>query len=152
MIPYIGEASLHLRKKLKRIFKRLNCDIQIVFKTEKVKKYFGLKARTPKWMKSCIVYKYKCQVDPESLYIGKSKRRLHQRVSEHQKTNTAITNHIEHCDDCRNNFFNNFEIEYIGRSEFEINVVEALKILEQNPKLNKQIANNGNAYFLKIFN
>ena len=103
-------------------------------------------------MKSNVVYLFSCQVDPECQYIGKTKRRLHQRVREHCNTNTAISTHLNTCSECLNTIYDRFKVIYIGRSNFEIEVVEAIKIMENNPNLNKTIANKGNAYFLKVYN
>ena len=77
-LPYIGDASRKLGKKLMRIYKSLGMSVQIVYRTMKVKQYFVLKTHTPKLMKSNVVYSFDCQVDPECQYVGKTKRRLHQ--------------------------------------------------------------------------
>ena len=151
-LEYIGDPSIRLREKINRIFQKLNIEVKIVFKTFKVKNYFVLKDRIQKLMKSKVIYHFQCQVDPECQYLGKTKRRLHQRVEEHLKTNTAISPHLGTCVDCTNNLNDRFKVVYTGKTEFEINIVEALKILEERPKLNRMLNNDGNAYFLKVFN
>ena len=151
-IPYLGKISENYRKKLIKMYKKIDVNVTIVFHTYKIKNFFSLKSKTPKMMKSSLVYNFQCREDPSSQYIGKTKRRFHQRVKEHATTNTAISVHLNECQDCQNNYNSNFKIIYQGRTDFEISVVEALSILEVRPNLNKTISSNGNTYFLKIFN
>lgn len=150
-IPYLGQDSLILRKILQKIYKRLDLDIRIVFNSFKTKNYFSLKDRVAKVMKSHVVYKFKCRNDSDTTYIGKTRRRLHQRIAEHIKNNTAISTHLYGCNHCSNDINNCFDIKHSGKNDFELSVVEAILINEENPSLNRTLGYNGKSYFLKIF-
>ena len=150
VIPYINGQSVKLRNRLHKVYKELNIDIRIVYKSFKVHNYFSLKDKTPHLMQSSVVYNYECQVDPESRYVGKTTRRLHQRVEEHVKNNSAISVHLKDCRHCSNHVYNNFSIIYKGQSDIDISIAEALIITEENPKLNKMLSTNGKSFYLKI--
>ncbi len=151
MLPYYGEASYKFRRKLKRIFRKMNAEVSIMFNSFKIKNYFSLKSKTPRHLKSTIVYKFECQVDPEVSYIGKTKRWFFKRVAEHRKPNSAIYDHLLTCNQCANNVNESFSIIYQGRKEREINIVETLYISEKYPTLNRTLSSQGKSAFLRVF-
>ena len=55
------------------------------------------------------------------------------------------------CNHCCNDLRSTFKIIYQGKSDFEIQVVEAIKIKMENPSLNRKLNNNGATYFLNVF-
>jgi hypothetical protein len=136
-----------------KLFKSLNCDINIVFTTTKVSNYFSLKDRTPHCLKSGVVYLYRCQVDPDITYIGKTKRHLFKRVREHKDPSkrSSIQDHLLTCN-CSDLFRpDKFKILHSNPCDFTLQIVEALCIKKFNPNLNRSICNNGSSYFLKLF-
>lgn len=96
-IPYIGNPSLMLKKKLKKLFKKQNIDVNIVFSTTKVGSFFSLKDRTNPFLKASVIYQFKCLGDPSCSYIGKTKRYLQKRIGEHLKGSSAIYSHVTKC-------------------------------------------------------
>ena len=151
VLPYIGQPSLTLRNNLMKIYKRYGINSKIVFNTTKVKSYFSLKCKSGPLLKSCVVYEFTCLGDPSSQYIGKTKRRLQQRIEEHRSTDTAVYKHINTCNHCTYDISNQFRIRYKGNSNYHINVVEALMIKEYQPKINHTADYNGMSYLLKVF-
>ena len=81
------------------------------------------------------------------IYIGKTKRRLQQRIDEHKKNPTAINEHLHNCSSCNSEIDQQFKRMYKGNTDYEISIVEALKI-----KINRSAEYNGVSYLLKIFN
>ena len=137
MIPYLGKISIKYRRKLKRLLNKLDVNVNVVFHTTKVGNYFNLKDITPKLLRSCLVYRFTCRVDPDTQYLGETKRRLHQRINEHIKGNSAVSQHLSNCNSCSDSIRECFQIEYKGKSNLEIRVVEALKINQKIPSLNR---------------
>ena len=54
-----------------------------LFSSFKVSNYFSLKSQTPRILTSNVVYKFTCLCDTNLTYIGKTKRHLVVRKSEH---------------------------------------------------------------------
>ena len=153
MLPFIGTPSIQLKKKLKKIFKNLGIDINVIFSTVKVSSYFSLKDPTYNLLKSHLVYRFTCLDDPNITYIGKTKRFFQQRISEHHDGNTAISDHLKTCVGCKNNkqFSNQFEILEKGNNDFDIRILEALFISQLKPSLNKQLFESGVSFVLNIY-
>ena len=83
-IPFIGDYSYQLSKKLKKLIEDCNdCNVRIVFTSFKIRNYFSLKAKTLKHLLSNVIYKFSCQNDSELSYIGETKRHLVIRAEEH---------------------------------------------------------------------
>ena len=154
-IPYIGNPSLILKKKLQKLFRYSNTEINIIFSTFKVRNYFSLKDKTNTLLKSSLVYQYKCLDDPSLTYVGKTKRHFNTRISEHKKSGSAIHAHLQSCTSCGTNtdhFHSRFNIiDSSARSEFELRILEALYISTLKPKLNKQLTGEGTCFVLNIF-
>ena len=96
--------------------------------------FFPYKDRFSRSQRSKIVYKASCW-DCESFYIGKTKRRLHDRKSEHFKTITqvghtsAVVDHTIKCD--------HFERLATGKSDLQCKIKESLLIRDLKPPLNE---------------
>ena len=125
----------------------------LYFLQSKVKNYFTLKDRTDKLLRSSVVYKFQCLSDSNCSYIGKTKRYLMKRVTEHKKAKSAIRNHLTNCNLCNTNenFLNQFSVIDKANSDFDLQILEAIHIINDRPTLNKQLANNGTSYILSIF-
>ena len=117
----------------------------------KVRNYFSLKDRTPLNLKAKVVYKFNGSCDKSVSYIGKTKRHLAVRIREHRTNPSAIREHFQDCQTCRDSNSSSFSVLSSGRSDFEIRIKEALYIQKFKPTLNKQLANCGSEFFLNIF-
>ena len=151
-LPYVGNPSLILKKKLKKLFKQKNVDICIVFSSFKVGQYFSLKDKSDSILRSSLVYKFKCLDDPSCSYIGKTKRYLNKRITEHLKPGSAIHSHVQSCNSCNSENLNtSFSKIDQGKNDFDLKILEALHITENRPTLNKQLVNEGGSFKLRIF-
>ena len=152
-IPYIGLPSLIFGRKIKSLFKTFySIEVRIVYTTFKVKNYFSLKSRTPLPLLSSVVYKFRCLCDANNVYIGKTMRHLATRVKEHEKTQSAIKDHLARCQACSTNYScNNFSIITTGKNDFEITIKEALHIKNKQPNINKQLCSQGTSFLLNVF-
>lgn len=150
-IPFVGFDSIIFKKKLQRIFNSINCNIFIYFNCYKVSHYFSLKDSTSILLKSGVVYKFKCQVDPGITYIGKTKRHLCKRISEHSKPNSPIHSHISICNPCKNSLNSCFEIIDSAPKDFNLRIKESFYIRQYKPSLNNQLHNAGSFFTLKVF-
>ena len=120
------------------------------------------KCKTNPFLMAKVVYRFTCQVDPDTAYIGKTKRHLGVRCQEHLNIRTslksAVGEHIVTCDPCRSQLENgqlthrNFEILKKGSSDYEIQIMEAILIKKFNPILNRLLFKEGSFVNLKIFN
>ena len=104
-------------------------------------------------LKSNVVYEYKCSYDKSIQYIGFTSRPLVERIKEHLKGKTAVSDHISNCNVCKNEKItvNNFGILKECRNKFETQISEALLIKRYNPILNKQLTKPGITHTLRIF-
>ena len=77
------------------------------------------------------------------------------RVSEHIKNPSAIREHRNCCPSCKsfssNDFIDLFSVVEKANSDFDLQISEALHILDKNPQLNKQLSNNGTSFILNIY-
>lgn len=127
-----------------------------VFNTFKVSNYFSLKCQTPKQLLSNVVYKYTCLCDTNITYIGKTKRHMAVRILEHLKfedvkPESEIKSHLGSCNVCKSSSLDNFEILQKCKTDHEAKINEAMFILKQNPRLNKNLFNKGSLYTLKVY-
>ena len=153
-IPYVGNPSLLFKRKLVKILKKCNINIRTIFTSTEVGRYFSLKDRiSDTLLRSSVVYNFRCSGDPNISYIGKTKRYLQKRITEHQNTGSAIHTHICKCNKCTNSeiFYKSFDVLGKCNTDFELQILEAIEIISQRPSLNKQLANNGTSYILNIF-
>ena len=79
----------------------MNIDITTTFSPTKTRSYFSLKDSTPILLKSGVVYRFSCQGDPGTSYIGRFSRHLFKRISEHKKSGLQIASHIKNCCWCK---------------------------------------------------
>ena len=70
-LQYYSPFSDTFRLRFNRFSKRYNVRARVVFKPFKVGNYFSFKSLVPNLLKSNVVYKYTCLVDPVHSYIGK---------------------------------------------------------------------------------
>ena len=94
--PFIGDQSVNLNRQLQRLVKsiapwiKLSVVFRPVFKLSVLSK---LKCVIPILSSSNVVYMIKCK-DCAEFYIGKTYRRLSQRIKEHSNSDaSALTKH-----------------------------------------------------------
>ena len=105
-IPFVGDLTTQLVKKLKRKLRRClvdpNVDIRIKEKTTKLCFFTSTKDKTPQLSQSNVVYEFICP-GCNSSYIGKTNRTLLVRTQEHALTDkeSAIYKHLRDCDNIK---------------------------------------------------
>ena len=101
-IPFVGDLTTQLVKKLKRKLRRClvdpNVDIRIKEKTTKLCFFTSTKDKTPQLSHSNVVYEFICP-GCNSWYTGKTNRTLFVRTQEHALTDkeSAIYKHLRDC-------------------------------------------------------
>ena len=87
--------------------------------------------------------------------IGYTNRTLKERVQEHLKGKTAVSDHIVGCEHCNKNgvSIDNFEVLKKCRNWSDTSVYEAIFIQKQNPILNRQLTNTTqyHTFTLRVF-
>ena len=155
-IPFVGSKSVMFAKKIKKLVKmEMDIDIQIIYETVRIKDFFKLKDGVTKEILSKVVYKFCCSSDSKIQYIGHTNRTLRERVSEHLKGKTAVSDHIAVCKNCSDNgvSIDNFEVIKRCRNWGDTPVYEAMFIQRQNPILNRQLTNvtQYHTFTLRVF-
>ena len=84
-------------------------------------------------------------------YIGKTKRHLATRVSEHFSGNSVISEHISSCNTCNHSTIENFHILSHGYNDFDNEVKEALYIKKQKHLSNKYMNQHVASFLLNVF-
>jgi len=141
-----------LKKKLTKKFQNCNIEIQCVFTSVKVGSYFSLKDKTSSLLEASLIYKFQCSGDPSCTYIGKTKRYLQQRISEHSRGESAVYSHVQKCPHCSfGNIQQNFHVIKHVQGTLDLSMHEALAIRKHNPVLNKHLFNEGTCITLKMF-
>ena len=87
LLPYLGLQSNQVAKRLKScVYKFYSCvNLKIVFQSTRcIKSFFPYKDRINRSQQSRVIYRANCW-DCNGFYIGKTKRRLHDRKTEHFK-------------------------------------------------------------------
>ena len=121
-------------------------NLKVVFQnTRRIKSFFPYKDRFNRSQKSKIVYKASCW-DCDAFYIGKTKRRLHDRKAEHFK---ALTQNghaslasavVKHPISTGHNIkWDHFEILASRQCDLHCEIKETLLIRDLKPALNKNV-------------
>ena len=98
------------------------------------------------------MYKFHCLRDANITYIGKTKRHLATRIKEHERSSSAIHDHISSCEACNSKISTkSFNIIDSGTDDFDITIREALHIKSTKPILNRQLFSQGASFILNIF-
>ena len=119
-----------------------------VYQGTKLSAFFSTKDKVPLPLKSGVVYKFTCSVDPKQSYIGKTYRHLGQRIKEHSSKISAIYDHRLNCQ-CTCNT-NNFRVIDTATDNFSLNIKEAIHIKYLQPSLNKNLKDKGSYYNCNI--
>ena len=146
ILPYLGVQSKIVTKQVKTcINKFYGCiDLRVIFQSaRRIKSFFRYKDLINRSQMSKVVYKASCW-DCQDFYIGKTKRRLHDRKTEHFKgiTSTchasAIADHVTSTG--HNLKWDHFEIVAKGRPDTHRMIKETLLIQELKPILNDTVS------------
>ena len=121
--------------------------------TNKISNYFSNKDKTSHNLKSNVVYECKCSKDKSIKYNGFTSRPLVERVKEHLKGKTAVSDHISNCNICKNERItvNNFGILKECRNKLETLISKAILIRCYNLILKKQLTKPGITHTLRVF-
>ena len=122
----------------------MNWGSRVIFQSaHRIKSFFPYKDRINRSQMSKVVYKASCW-DCQDFYIGKTKRRVHDRKTEHFKAITsnchasAIADHITSTG--HNLKWDHFDILEKGRSDTHCKIKETLLIRELKPTLNDKVS------------
>ena len=134
-VPYYKGLSESVKKKCS------NYGVQVYFKGGTTIKNLLVapKDKDPIMKKSGVIYSYKCgRVECDEEYIGESSRTFGERLKEHQKAPSPISDHFNTTG--HNISVENFNI--VGREDQNLRraIKEALYIRANNPSLNRNIS------------
>ena len=155
VLPFLGRNSLKLRKRLREAFKITSdkFSLRIVFRAScRMKSFLRFKDRTPEYLKSHFVYRFKCN-SCNAVYIGVSTRHYCTRKGEHfrkseftgkhmeSRAKTSIYDHLEKHGHWANDdeSFSFLSVNPFA-SEFELQIQESILIARDKPPINE---NNG---------
>ena len=145
VLPYLGFQREALARRVKFCISKFYgfVNLRVIFQnTCRVKSFFAYKDRFSRSQRSKIVYKACCW-DCDSFYVGKTKRRLHDRKSEHFKALTqightsAVADHV--ISTGHNIKWDHFEILATGKSDLQCKIKETLLISDLKPSLNGNV-------------
>ena len=149
LLPYLGKLSLQIRSRINRVMrsKLPHCNLRIVFQTKcKLINFFTFKDKIPVFLRSGIVYKFKCG-SCTATYYGKTKRHFKIRMCEHLgvcaltgkrvkgDNDSAIKEHHLFCN--YSSGFDDFSILASNNNDFKVTLMESLLINRDHPPLNK---------------
>ena len=145
LLPYLGLQSNQVAKRLKScVYKFYSCvNLKIVFQSTRcIKSFFPYKDRINRSQQSRVIYRANCW-DCNGFYIGKTKRRLHDRKTEHFKAlakndnTSAIADHVKATG--HNIKWDQFDILAKGKTDYHCKIKETLYIQELEPAFNVNV-------------
>ena len=149
-LPFTGSHSLKICTQITRLFSAAypHLNIRFVFRSStRISSFFSFKDRIPKFLRSGVVYLFKCRCCSAS-YVGQTTRHLHTRVSEHLGISpitrkpssspfmSSIFPHLKTTGHTDN--FDDFEILSSCSDDRELMIHESLLISKLKPTLNVQ--------------
>ena len=146
VLPYIGLHSNLITKRLKSCVNRFYSfvNVKVIFQnTRRIKSFFPYKDRLNRSQLSKVIYKASCW-DCNDFYIGKTKRRLNDRKSEHFKAllkhdhSSAIADHVKTTG--HNIKWDHFDILASGKTDYHCKIKETFFIQELQPALNANVS------------
>ena len=158
VLPYLGKLSLQIRTRINRVMKNKlpHCNFRIVFQSKcKLINFFTFKDKIPIFLRSGIVYKFKCG-GCNATYYGKTKCHFKVRMCEHLgvsaltgkrvkgDSDSAVKEHHLFCN--HSSGFDDFSMLASNNNDFKITLMESLLINRDHPPLN----NNKHSLPLKL--
>ena len=126
-VQYRGNITQNLASRLKKLF-----DFQIIFTTRKLRTCLPtLKSPFVKILKSHVVYKVSCN-GCSSIYVGQTSRHVTTRISEHQKKDSTVGQHLVEC--CGTTHNVKWEILDACRGVEKLMTIEAIYIQKLKPQ------------------
>ena len=159
VLPYLGKLSLQIRTRINRVMKNKlpHCNFRIVFQSKcKLINFFTFKDQIPIFLRSGIVYKFKCS-GCNATYYGKTKRHFKVRMCEHLEfsaltrirvngdNDSAIKERHLFCN--HSSGFDHFSILASSNNDFKVTLMERHLINRDHPPLNK----NRHSLLLEFF-
>ena len=146
VLPYLGLHSNQVTKRLKscvcNFYSFVN--LKIIFRnTRRINSFFPYKDRLNRSQRSKVVYKAVCW-NCDEFCIGKTKRRLHDRKTEHFKAlaksdhSSAIADHVKTTGHDTLTLWDHFDILASGKTDFHCKIKETLFIQELKPSLSSE--------------
>ena len=145
LLPYLGLQSNQVAKRMKScVYKFYSCvNLKIVFQSTRcIKSFFPYKDRINRSQQSRVIYRANCW-DCNGFYIGKTKRRLHDRKTEHFKAlakndnTSAIADHVKATG--HNIKWDHFDILAKGKTDYHCKIKETFFIQELEPAFNVNV-------------
>ena len=149
ILSYLGNLSLQIRTRINRAMKNKlpHCNFRIVFQNKcKLISFFTFRDKVPVFLRSGIVYKYKCG-GCNATYYDKTKRHFKVRMCEHlgvsaltgkrmkRDNDSAIKEHHLFCN--HPSGYVSFSIRASNNNDFKVTLMETLLINRDHPPLNK---------------
>ena len=152
--PYLGLHSDAITRRLKSCVNKFYgfVNLRVHFQnTRRIKSFFPYKDRFNRSQKSKIVYKASCW-DCDACYIGKTKRRLHDRETEQYKALTQIGHAsvvAKHSISTGHNIkWDHFEILASGQCNLQCKIKEtSLLIRDLKPALNENVGSENLLFY-----
>ena len=137
LLPYLGLESNQISKRLKSCVYNFYSfvNLRIIFQnTRRIKSFFPYKDRLNRSQQSKVIYKACCW-DCDDFYIGKTKRRLQDRKTEHFKALAKTDKTTGH-----NIKWDHFEILASGKTDYHCKIKETLFFQELKPAFNVNVS------------
>ena len=149
VLPYLGKLLLQIRTRINRVMqnKLPHCNLRIVFQSKcNLINFFTFKDKIPIFLRSGIVYKFKCS-GCNATYYGKTKRHFKVRMCEHLgvsaltgkrvkgDNDSTIKEHYFFCN--HSSGFDKFSILARNNNYLKVMLMESLLINRDHPALNK---------------
>ena len=129
-LPYVGElATNKFARQIRRLIAKIApcVELRLVFRAaQKLSCLTWLKSKLNVLSRSGVVYQISC-TQCEAFYVGKTKRRLEQRVQEHsQQGYSSLYKHSS--DLCHQIDYSNPAVISVDNNDYRLQIKEALKI------------------------
>ena len=149
VLPYLGKLSLQIHTRINSVMKNKlpHWNFRIVFQSKcKLINFFIFKDKIPIFLRSGIVYKFKCGGCNTTCY-GKTKLHFKVRMCEHlgvsaltgkrvkEDNDAAIKEHHLFCN--HSSGFEDFFVLPSNNNDFKVTLMESLLINRDHPPLNK---------------
>ena len=131
LLPYLSLQSNQVAKRLKScVYKFYSCvNLKIVFQSTRcIKSFFPYKDRINRSQQSRVIYRANCW-DCNGFYIGKTKRRLHDK-NDNTSAGKATGHNIK---------WDHFDILATGKTDYHCKIKETLYIQELEPAFNVNV-------------
>ena len=152
VLRHLGKTSLQIRSRINPVMgnrppPRTHCNFRIAVQSKwKLINFFTLKDEIPIFLRSDLVYKFKCGCC-DAIYYGKTKRHFKVRICEHLAVSALTRKRMKGDNDsiikehdlfCNHSSgFDDFSILASKNNDFKFRLMESLLIKRNHPPLNK---------------